>query len=64
MKITATLVFFPDGSNVLAIGFIVGSTPLLLVSVGPTVMEAFQRMFAQAKVIADATRYVPSFSVN
>ena len=69
MTITATLVFFPDGSNVAAVGFVEGLTPapLLLVSVAPTVMEAFQGMFAQAQLIADATapRRVPiAFSVN
>jgi hypothetical protein len=55
--ITATLVFFPNGSNVVAIGFLKGLAPkpLVLISVAPTVWAAFQGMFAQAKFIQDAT---------
>jgi hypothetical protein len=52
--ITATLVFFPDWTNVVAIGFLEGLAPkpLVLISVAPTVWEAFQGMFAQAQAIS------------
>ncbi len=57
MNITCTLVPFPDRSNVVALGFLEGAKPLLLVSVGPTPMAAFWGMLAQAKFIQDATRF-------
>ena len=63
ITISATLVFFPDGPNVLAVGFLEGvtSAPLLLISVNETPMRALQGMFAQAKCIqiATAPRYAP-----
>ena len=57
ITISATLVFFPDGSNVVAVGFLEGVTPkpLLLISVNETPMRALQGMFVQAKFMQIAT---------
>lgn len=71
MTVIATLVFFPDGSAVVAVGCLRGVTPMpvLLIAVNTTPMSAFAGIFAQAKAIADAVapvRYAPltTISVN
>jgi len=69
VTITATLVFFPDWSNVVAVGFLEGLAPkpLVLISVAPTVWGAFQGMFAQAQsisVVAAAVKYAPLTTIG
>ena len=70
MKIIAILMRLSDGFPVVAVGFLLGVTPMpvVLIAVNTTPMSALQGMFAQAKAIADvvAPRYAPltTISVN
>lgn len=53
MTLTAHLVSFPDGSGVLAVGFLQGLTPkpLALFAADTTAMRALSGLFAQAKAM-------------
>ena len=57
MTITAWLIPFPDGSGVLAVGFLEGLTgkPLVVFAPGKTAMGALSGLFAQAKSIEMVT---------
>ena len=64
MTVIARLVPFPDGSGVVAVGFLegLGRRPVVLLSVNETPWSALQGLFVQAKLIADVMappRYAP-----
>ncbi len=64
LTITACLVPFPDGSGVVAVGFLegLGPTTVLLLAVNETPWSALPGMFVQAKFISDAAappKYLP-----
>ncbi len=49
MTTTVTLVPSPDGSQILAVGFIHGRYPLLLFAIAPTAWGAFVGLFLQPR---------------
>ncbi|KKM91579.1 hypothetical protein LCGC14_1227170 [marine sediment metagenome] len=67
MTLTARLLSFPNGSGIVAVGFLEGHKTVVLISVNETPWSALQGVFVQAKWIADAIatpKYAPLTTIN
>jgi len=67
VTLTARLLSFPNGSGIVAVGFLEGHKTVVLISVNETPWSALQGVFVQAKWIADAIatpKYAPLTTIN
>ena len=53
-SLTVTLAPSPDGSNIVAVGWLSGAKLLLIFCIAPTAWQAFEGLFAQAVCIQRA----------